>query len=465
MQAWGLTRRRSTTGARFRVWLAILCAVGLAIRIVYVLLQQHHLPFGGDPMIYQSTANNLAGGLGWVQLNSKWQFVQVADHPPLYIAYLTIATLLDPGKGASQLTLMLWTCVLGTGSVLLCGLAGREIGGQIRGELGGVRLGLLAAGIAAVDPNMWMIDGQLMSESTAIFTAAGVILFAYRYWKQPSLRRAMWLGAWCGLATLARSELLLTCVFVLVPAVLIAGRADLRQRLQRLVAGGLCALVVVSPWLIFNRVRFDQPVGLSTNYGRTAAAANCHETYYGRLIGFKSYGCLQKATTEHIPPTMNDVEADPHLRHYALKYASDHLDRVPIVVLARWGRVLEVFEPFQEIRLNFLYRSEGYVVALMVIWTFWLGALLAIIGVFVLRRRRPRVPLFPLLAFPATVMIAVTLTFAEQRYRAAAQASVVILAAVALDAFVERIRRRRRDATLPEATAPEAADAVPLPSG
>ncbi|MBV8950618.1 MAG: glycosyltransferase family 39 protein [Actinobacteria bacterium] len=435
MNAWGLTQHRSAAGARrFGFWLALICAAGLAIRVTYVLLQQHHLPLKGDPIVYQTTAQNLAAGLGWTQLTSNFHFVQVADHPPLYIAYLTIATLLDPGRSTSQLTLMLWTCLLGTGSVLLCGLAGREISGA--------RLGLIAAGVAALDPNMWMIDGQLLSESMAIFTAAGVILFAYRYWNQPSMRRALWLGVWCGLAALARPELLLVCGFVLLPAVLLKRDLNVGKRLQRAVAGALCALVVISPWLIFNRVRFDQPVYLSTNFGRTAAAANCHETYYGLRIGFKSYDCLARTASAHIPPTMSDAEADPQLRHYARQYAFDHLGRVPLVVLARWGRILEVFEPFQEIRLNFFYETEGYVVALLVIWTFWIGALLAIAGAVVLRRRRPRVPLFPLLAFPAIVMLSVAVTFAEQRYRAPAQPTIVILAAAAVEAFVLRLRRR-----------------------
>jgi hypothetical protein len=279
---------------------------------------------------------------------------------------------------------------------------------------------------------MWMVDGQLISESTAIFTAAGVILFAYRFWNRPSLGRAMWLGAWCGLASLARSEMVLISAFVLLPLVLRTRSVDLRRRLQWLVAGGLCAALVVAPWIGFNRTRFNEPVYLSTNFGRTAAAANCHETYYGDSIGFKSYACLTKTSRQHVTPAMDDSQSDKELRHYARKYISSH----------------------QEIKLNFFDHTQGSVVARLVIWTFWLGELLALAGAVALRRRVPRVPLYPLLAFPAVVMIAVAITFAEQRYRALAQPSVVILAAVAIDGLVRRIRRRGTVSEPALATAP-----------
>jgi 4-amino-4-deoxy-L-arabinose transferase-like glycosyltransferase len=248
--------------------------------------------------------------------------------------------------------------------------------------------------------------------------------------------------------------MVLISAFVLLPLVLRTRSVDLRRRLQWLVAGGLCAALVVAPWIGFNRNRFNEPVYLSTNFGRTAAAANCHETYYGDRIGFKSYACLTKTSRQHVTPAMDDSQSDKELRHYARKYISSHLSWFPVVVLARWGRILEVYRPFQEIKLNAFDHTQGSVVARLVIWTFWLGELLALAGAVALRRRMPRVPLYPLLAFPAVVMIAVAITFAEQRYRALAQPSVVILAAVAIDGLVRRIRRRGTVSEPALATAP-----------
>ena len=94
---------------------------------------------------------------------------------------------------------MLWSSIPGTGTIVLLGLAGKEMIGR--------RYGLIAAGVAAVYPGLWVYDGLLLSETVAMFTVAGVILFAYRYWNHPSIARVAWLGAWCGLAALSRSEL------------------------------------------------------------------------------------------------------------------------------------------------------------------------------------------------------------------------------------------------------------------
>ena len=57
--------------------------------------------------------------------------------------------------------------------------------------------------------------------------------------------------------------------------------------------------------------------------------------------------------------------------------------------------------------------------------------------------RRRRVPVFPLAALPAIVLISVTLTFATNRYRAIAEGALVVLAAVAIDAGARWLHARR----------------------
>jgi hypothetical protein len=61
----------------------------------------------------------------------------------------------------------------------------------------------------------------------------------------------------------------------------------------------------------------------------------------------------------------------------------------------------------------------------------------------VLRKRR--IPVFPLLAPPAIVFVAVTITFATTRYRASAEGAVCLLAAVGVDALVRMYERLRDD--------------------
>jgi uncharacterized membrane protein YoaK (UPF0700 family) len=62
-------------------------------------------------------------------------------------------------------------------------------------------------------------------------------------------------------------------------------------------------------------------------------------------------------------------------------------------------------------------------------------------GVVVLRRRR--IPVLPLLAPIISVALTVSVTFGETRYRALAEVSLVVLSAVAVDAALRALGRRR----------------------
>jgi hypothetical protein len=61
---------------------------------------------------------------------------------------------------------------------------------------------------------------------------------------------------------------------------------------------------------------------------------------------------------------------------------------------------------------------------------FWLLSIAAVGGVIILRRRR--LPVFPLAAPLLTAAIGIALTFGSVRYRTPADASIVLLAAVAI---------------------------------
>ena len=180
--------------------------------------------------------------------------VQAADHPPGYLAFLAIPSALGM---TSSLTHLLWSCVLGTGTVVLVGLLGRAAVGP--------RVGLLAATIAAVYPNIWIPDGSLQAETAAMFTTALALLLAYHYLQRPSLLRLVALGAACGAASLTRSELILLVPLLVVPIALVRG-PETRRRLQWLGASVLATLVVIAPWVGYNLTRFHHPVYLSSQF-------------------------------------------------------------------------------------------------------------------------------------------------------------------------------------------------------
>ena len=91
--------------------------------------------------------------------------------------------------------------------------------------------------------------------------------------------------------------------------------------------------------------------------------------------------------------------------------------------------------------------------------SYWLLLVPGVAGGVLLRRRR--VVIYPLLAFVATAALAVAPTIGDVRYRAAAEVPLVLLAAVAIDAVLQR----RRPA-IPASTTIEAPrrDDSPMPS-
>jgi 4-amino-4-deoxy-L-arabinose transferase-like glycosyltransferase len=323
---------------------------------------------------------------------------------------------------------MLWCVLLGSATVLVCGLAGREIGGVERGA----RIGIGAAVIAAVYPGLWAYDGQLLSETIAIFLVALIVLFAYRYRNGPSLARLAWLSGACALAALSRAELILTFPFIVLPLVLLTRQISFARQVQWLAVAGVVGVVLIGPWVAYNFSRFDDRVYLSTGAGQTMAAANCDATYYGDKIGSKDYDCLAAVMNKVVKPGMDRSTRDAEARRETQKYIEDHLDRLPVVVLARWGRIAGLYDPARDVRFNI---ADG--VERPVAWgqmlAFYPVAGLAIAGAIVMRRRR--VPVYPLLAFPVIVLISVATTFGQIRYRASAEAALVILAAVAVEAF------------------------------
>lgn len=436
------TTRVSERGvSRFARRLALVSLAGFALRVAYVLLfRVQHVPLLGDSYFFSEGANLLARGHGFVEPLAG---EQSANHPPLYVLWLALSSVVDPHSTTSQELHMLWSCVLGTGTVVVSGLAGREVCGP--------RCGLVVAGVAAVYPGLWVWDGMLFSETMAQFTVALVILLAYRFWRHPSAKRAVWLGFGCGLAALSRSELILSVPFVLVPLALRCRTVVLSRRLFLAAFGALAVALTLAPWVALNLSRFKEPVYLSTNFGGTLAAANCDATYYGNDIGYKNYLCAQRLfeAAERADPSWFSLDVsqkDSAVRKRSLRYVRSHLSRLPAVIAARLARITGFYRREQEISADRVFYKREKALAEAASWSFYVAAGAAVAGGLVLLRRRT--PVFPLVAFPIIILVSVTVTFGQDRYRAPAEVALIVLSAVAVDALITRgtavARQRRR---------------------
>ena len=268
--------------------------------------------------------------------------VQTASWPPLFVFVLASASLVGAKTFFAQ---RIWCCIIGAGAVVLCGLVGREIGGR--------RVGLIAAMLVAVYPNIWMSDELALSETLSPVLVALVLLAAYRFWKRPGLWNVVWLGVSIGLAALGRDELSLLAVFILVPLVLLAKTLSWWRRIVLVGAGGLVALLLVAPGVGYNMSRFTDPVYISSGLGVTLASANCDSTYYGRFEGYWSFNCASAAASKsETKPHADESVQSSEVESYAVHYIRTHEDRLLPVEMARLGRAFGFFHPLQQIELD-----------------------------------------------------------------------------------------------------------------
>ena len=406
--------------------LVAIAAAGLLGRVAFVVVEQGDIDFGGDARFYHESANLLADGKGFISpfAHNEGRVVESAEHPPLYVVFLAIPSALGM---TSTLSHLLWSCALGAATIVLVGLTGRAIASE--------RVGIIAAALLAAFPDAWMSDGSLLAESLAMFTAALSVLLAYHCWRQPSWPRFAAVGASIGAAALTRSELLLLVAALLAPLALLTAASGVRQRLQWFGAGALAVLVVVAPWVGYNLTRFREPVLLSAQSGALLASANCDTTYYGPQIGFFSIPCASAVARRDIRPGLDQSQQD----------ARGHIERIPVVMATRAGRVLGLFNPGQQVDIDAFLSPYGIGLIRAALYSFQAVAVLAIVGAILLRRRRT-VPVFPLLAPAAVVLVTVLVTYGLTRFRLAAAPGLLVLAALAIDAAIARVRSAPRPA-------------------
>jgi len=418
-----------------RFWriLLLIAFVALALRVAYVAFAKTNQPVQGDQLFYNSEANRLARGDGFVEPFDPQALARgvirngtdpAADHPPLTVIVLAPVSFVTREALIPQRLTM---TVLGTAAVVVIGLLARRLAGN--------RAGWIAAGIAAVYPNLWVNDGLMMSETLATLLVALALLYAYRLIREPKLWTALLVGALCGLAALTRAELILLIPLLAVPAALVARSIAIGQRWKLVVASVLAAVVLIAPWVGYNLARFKEPTYLSTNDGIALIGSNCDSVYNGDGIGLTDLTCLG-------PNPRGDQSVDSKIyRDRAFDYIRAHKKRAVLVAAARVGRTWSVFRPWDMVTYNKGEGREGWVTILGLVMYYPL-LIAAVAGWVVMRRRRRRS--WPLLVPALIVTIASALTYGQTRFRVPAEPSIVVLAAVAVAALVARDWPARR---------------------
>ena len=168
-------------------WRRALIAIalgGLVLRVIYAYVIVRSKSLNGDALEFQLQANLLADGHGYIQ-PFTWQLAHIArptaDKPPVYPSLEALISLFG---GRSWGWHDLVDILAGTATIVVTGLLGRRVGGE--------RLGLIAAGLAAVYPLLIAADGSLRSESVFALLVTLALLQALRLRETPSVeeRRA-----------------------------------------------------------------------------------------------------------------------------------------------------------------------------------------------------------------------------------------------------------------------------------
>ncbi len=415
--------------------------VALGVRIAYVLGEAQNDERFYDAAYYELQARAIANGRGYVD---PFQFLPghphrstpAADHPPLTVLALVPVAKIGDALGLadedSQLMMRFEVALVGLGAVFLIGLLGRELAGD--------RTGLIAAGIAAVYPYLWVNDGLIMSEAFAAAAVAAALLLVLKLLRRPSPGIAIGLGLVCGLAALARAELVLLAPLLGLPLLMSFRKLPWSRRFAIVGSIALGAVVLIGPWVAYNFSRFDDATFLSTNDGTATLASNCDSVFFGPSTGLTD---LARCIPKHAPPGDQSVVSRIY-RNRALDYMSAHKKRTAIVVLARIGRDWGLYRPGDMLDWNLNEGRPRWVTGLGMVF-YYPVLLLAIGGVVVLRRRRTRQ--WPLLMPPLIITLGTVLAYGQTRFRVPAEPSLVVLAAVALAALSTR--------WWPEASQPE----------
>ncbi|MHB1530528.1 MAG: ArnT family glycosyltransferase [Acidiferrobacteraceae bacterium] len=442
-----LTRRQALVDGsgiiksrQFGVALTAIVILGIVARIFFVLGWTVGAPLHGDPLFFQQSAARIANGQGYVdRFLGKGALVPTAEHPPVFSFVLAGLDLLHLRSVDAHRVALAFISAAG---VLVMGLFGRRLTSP--------GVGLLAAGIAAVDPLWIQQGGFLMSESVYLVVVPLMLLIALRCIDRHNRVDFVAFGVIIGVATLTRSEAIEFVVLLGAPVVVFAAyRWRQRGTLALMLLAGLG--IVFVPWLIRNDVELGA-LTLSTNGGLTLAGSYSAATFspkspvYGGFDNNSQFGTAAVIVAYENPPNharhWTELTLSNAMSHSAISYALKHLSDLPGVLAAREGRVWGVYAPGAE--LNFDVAEDGTgargpkQVGQIMNWVLLPFCLIG--AVWLARRSRKRMIIVaaPILA----VAITAAAFYGSTRLRVAAIPSIAVLASIGALSVIAGVRTR-----------------------
>lgn len=417
LPAWSRTR-----------WVVIAGALALAVRVGLIVLWPFHLTATTDAGDYQRLAVSLSSGHGWGVSHYAPGGGPTALRAPLYPLFIAG---IYKVVGVHLTAARLGGAVLGAVSVIVSML--------VTWSLWGRGTAIVAGLIGAVFPPMAVSSVGLMTEALAVPLELMAIAFALWYRNSRQLRWMGLAGLALGLAVLTRPNL----AVLVVPVVLLAIVRPLAWR--HVLAGSLVILVgtlVVTPWLVRDRLVFHQWVPVTTQSGVVLAGTYNHTSATapgdsGTWIPYE----WDKADAAMMAkyPHADEVEWSSLLQSAGLLYASSHPSYVLDVVYQNTRHMFDL------VPLHFTQEDIETSFGVPALWgdadavSLFVIAVLVIAGIVLTRRRG-----VPLAYWSAPVLLWITTVVLQgiPRFRVEIDPFFVQLAAVAVAGAVATVRSR-----------------------
>jgi 4-amino-4-deoxy-L-arabinose transferase-like glycosyltransferase len=419
------------TERSFRRRGAVVVLLGFALRVAYSLYRRS-IPLGGDPYFYFYQGKAIARGQGFIHpytLFTQGRVEQAADHPPLFSLFLALLNKVGVTSLTGQL---LANCVIGSVTVVLVMVLTRRSTSA--------STALAAGSLAAVYPNVAIFDGLLLTETWSMMFMVAAVLALVMYLEAPSVKLAAWSGLLFGLGGLVRAEYLLAVVLVAAYLLVIGQRSrTFKQALGHSLVLGVAAGVTVAPWVLYNQNRFERPVGMSIGFEYILPLTNCEQVYFGEAVGYWFLDCISPASERAAAVNGDESIIAREAAKDGIAYITAHKARALQMPFFRVGRLLGLYQPFQQARLDTGIEGRERPIEAVGFVLWYLLASLSVIGVVALRKAR--VLVFPLVLPAAVMVMTAAITYGTTRFRACFEPFACILAAVALTHIVDGTRR------------------------